>query len=194
MNEDVLTSIREILEPMAITVNVRGDGPGLGCRLVELAPVMAFPIAGHELKTETETCEKVAANFWEQLDGRRLSHLVLVGRADRMPFGDARYGGNRGLAQARASWVHECLRRNPPGTEAKHPAGHILDVLENRTMLLSAGPLHVPACRADADCDPDGRARDRGVDLFACLDEPTPQAVEPAADDARTGSGIHEGA
>ena len=198
ISEEVVARIRDALASVAITVDVEGGGSATaGCRLLELRPVTGFPIEEHEpsapnctLSSEDAAmeppacaaprqsrCEAVAASFWEQLNGRGLGHLVLIGRADRMPFDNVRYGGNRGLAQARAKWVHDCLRRELP-REAAGVAQlqRIVDVLENRTMLLSAGPLHVPACHADVDCDTKTRSRDRGVDLFACLDEPVPAA------------------
>ena len=90
---------------------------------------------------------------------------MLLGRADRNAFADPAYGGNRGLAQARARWVLEKLRDGfgevPP----------IAEVLDRRTMLIGTGPLNVPAdCpHDDPDCDDLKRSADRSVDLFACV-------------------------
>ena len=150
-----------------------------GCRVEQLTSMDFFPNKKHE---HPKQCEGVAEQFEKDLNKRRLSHLVLVGRADRMPFDDVRYGGNRGLAQARAKWMHGCLR-----DRFDNRAGNLAEVLEKRTMLLSAGPLHAPACSeegADPDCDEEERGSDRGVDVFACLhpsEAPPAQPPAPAA-------------
>lgn len=190
LSEDVVASLREALASVSVTVNVQDDGSGANaCHLLQLAPVRGFPIEEHEPRApgyegiglehpaaveaqdSQRICEYVATTFWEQLKGHPLSHLVLIGRADRMPFENARYGGNRGLAQARANWVHQCLRRELPKlTNDTATVGRIVDVLDNPTMLLSAGPLHVPACHSDENCDAKARSLDRGVDVFACLE------------------------
>ena len=170
VSEDVLKSIGQVLESLDVTVSVQGEETGRGCRIEQLTPLVEFPEAEHI--PMDANCQNVAAEFLDQVGDRGLSHLVLVGRADRVPFADPRYGGNRGLAQARARWVHECLRRELPNRAAgPEHLREVFDVLENRTMLLSAGPLHVPACWAGKDCDPEVRQRDRSVDLFACLED-----------------------
>ncbi len=208
ISEEFIARIREALGSVVVTVNVQeGDGRDgpvtTGCRLFQLASVGSFPVGKHELREPSHTraglddgaavgeegsararpprCREVADGFLEQLDGRPLSHLFLIGRTDRMPFADRRYDGNRGLAQARASWVHNCLRDELP-RRGPAASNHVLEVLKNRTVLLSAGPLHVPACDGDEHCDRETRSRDRSVDVFACLGErSTVSAESPGA-------------
>ena len=178
--------IGQLSPPIEVTVTNSGGGvDGVGhCQLAEFAPVRGFPVGGHEPKTAGGPlgCGAVATGFLQELGGRRLGHLVLVGRADRMPLvgaEGARYGGNRGLAQARAAWVRDCLRQELPLRMDAGRSAHLVDVLENRTILLGGGPLHVPACCEGPKCDPESRHRDRSVDLFACLNDSAPLAVAP---------------
>ncbi len=90
----------------------------------------------------------------------QLKALVLLGRADRRPFSDAEYGGNRGLAEARARTVWEKFRKYP----------HLPEVLDRRTMLIGTGPLNVPRPeKITGPNDDQMRRADRGVDVFACL-------------------------
>ena len=191
----------DALASSSVTVNVWGSGTADAnpCRLRKLATIRGFPVANHVptalackgtgsenaavsgLDNKDCPCRRVAASVLNQLSGRPLSHLIFVGRADRMPFADVSYGGNRGLAQARAKWVHSCLRDELLGRAADSAEGErIVEALENRTLLLSAGPLEVPApCTAGEDCDTVARCKDRSVDVFACLEEPSWLGVKP---------------
>lgn len=213
VSEEVMVQIREALP--AIVVNVRaGDSSTGACRWVRLHRITGFPPADHRLLTvegeeaegeemdckpvasdskkkltaegEETACRRVASDFRRKLNGRRLDGLVLIGRADRMPFSNAQYGGNRGLAQARAKWVHDCLLSEPSAASTANGCKHVRDVLKNGTALVTGGPLHVPACTVDQKCDEDARCRDRSVDLFACLAESVESETEVATKETAT--------
>ena len=138
---------------------------GEACEMEWAGRVCGF---GERQADETEAADQLAtsmARVKERMGdwaaAGRLKGLVLLGRADRTGFAGPEYGGNRGLAQARARWVMEQLG-SIDGIE---------DVLSRRTILTSSGPLNVPVhCpEHNADCDSQARSRDRSVDLFACL-------------------------
>ena len=175
VSKDVMADLRAALASIEIDLEVGGGGSG-GCQLADLGPVGGFEVGEHWLRDEAAACGEVRLNVERQLDERVPSHLILVGRADRTPFRSPRYGGNRGLAQARAKWVHRCLLGELPHSagRAARPLPRIDPVLKHRTVLLSAGPLNVPACPEDGDCrDAEARADDRSVDVFACLANPS---------------------
>lgn len=99
------------------------------------------------------------------LDGNgRLMWLVLIGRTDRETYLSSAYGGNRGLASARALWVQKALSKE------LQDSPNIRDLLEKRTIPIGSGPLHVPKQCPDDNpmCDAPERRRDRGVDIYAC--------------------------
>ena len=79
-----------------------------------------------------------------------------------MPFASPEYGGNSGLAQARAAWLHEKLRQADFAIDQ--------DVLDKRTILLASGPQNVPQCVGTSCDDGSQRREDRSVEVFACWD------------------------
>ena len=112
----------------------------------------------------TDSFQDVVGNLKSVGSGRQLNWMVLLGRSDPLPFGKPQYGGNWGLAPARAREVHKQLRASLGNV------GNHAEVLDQRTMLIGTGPLNVPlddSCISDPDCD--ARKRDRGVDVFACV-------------------------
>ena len=157
-------------------------GGGKVCHMRRVVRICGFPVAEHRLlpqksnnsPTERALNERAWASFkharkeisrWAASGD--LTQLLLIGRADRHRFRNEEYGSNRGLAQARAKWVRDKLIRE------NQDAG-VADNLASRTVVLSAGPLHVPAeCKSEDACDDAyQRWRDRSVDIFACLTGP----------------------
>lgn len=137
------------------------------CQLAWVGRVCGFGVAEVDEHDADDLLEssfgsvKTRIKAWGDEGG--LKWLALVGRADRMAFIDQGYGGNRGLAQARARWVHGELGK-------LEGAPVVADVLKARTLVISAGPLNVPCVADGANCDDtDVRLRDRSVDVYACV-------------------------
>ena len=95
--------------------------------------------------------------FFGRMDGRFTNQqLLLIGRVDITQLTDEKrkpYGSNSGLAQARAKWILEKLKKRFPEHQS---------TLE-RTILLSAGPLHTGEEATEIN-----RAKDRSVEVWAC--------------------------
>ena len=144
---------------------VRGDA----CEMQWVGRVCGFEVRESDDTAADESLNKSLEEAkhqlgsWGEHDG--LKWLMLLGRADRTAFADQTFGGDRGLAQARARWLLEELRN------AFRDVPHIAEVLDRRTMLIGTGPLNVPANCSwdDPDCDDRQRRGDRSVDLFACV-------------------------
>lgn len=102
--------------------------------------------------------------------------LMLIGRADITPLSEEKreyYGSNNGLAQSRAKWVRDKLVKQASNDSEKK-------ALRERTILLSAGPLHVGQGGKDPT-EIENRAKDRSVEVWACGD-PKPEQASPSKD------------
>ena len=134
----------------------------------EVATLWPFPKENHELfggkeerKKREEKQERLARLIQKMRDhfddNHILQQLILIGRVDktRLRWGKRHfYGSNEGLAQARAKWLLDEMKARLP-----EQAGN----LEQATILLSAGPLHVGQEVSD-----DEREKDRTVEVYAC--------------------------
>ena len=141
---------------------VNATGLTHGCRLKLIGRVEGFPVGKDRWKKGNPSMAQLKKHVAAHAAGGRLDALILIGRADRVPLGgelSGKYGSNAGLAQARAKWVSRELR-------------HAARVGMPTAILLSAGPLNVPAKNCDTgddDCDAKYREKDRSVEVFACL-------------------------
>ena len=111
----------------------------------------------------------------ERFKDKTLWQLMLLGRVDikqLSPEERKAYGSNNGLAQARAKWVLEKLTEEFP--EYKNAF--------ERSILLSAGPLHVRGEASEMN-----QAKDRSVEVWACwTPKPKPQSVDSSTDSPET--------
>ncbi len=149
------------------------------CLFERVGKVTGFKPGCH-MCDESDKCS-CALDGWSELEGAlrrrgaRLSQLLLIGRADRIPFDSPRYGGNSGLAQARAAWLHEKLRHIDSSVDQ--------DVFDKRTILLASGPLNVPCDDTECKHDQSQRREDRSVEVFACWGPKPPQSPRATSRD-----------
>lgn len=123
---------------------------------------------GNEPPCELDTPNESVNDSCFPFEAKTLQQLMLIGRVDVTPLNKkrrGRYGSNNGLAQSRAKWVRDELVK-----ELKSKWG--LDepeerALLERTILLSAGPLHVDT--NDKKFVPEEeRKLDRSVEVWVC--------------------------
>ena len=130
----------------------------------KVATIWPFRTGQHEIQEEKDKDAKERLNRLIEdkpfLSKANMFHqLMLIGRVDITQLNEQKredYGSNNGLAQARAKRVLDELAKKwaSNGTEK---------ALLERTILLSAGPLHVGKDVADTD-----RAKDRSVEVWVC--------------------------
>ncbi len=137
--------------------------------------IWPFPKEEHELKPNSDGQKQLDALFIEmeqKFVESTLGQLILVGRSDAKPVCKqtlALYGSSNGLAQGRAKWIWDELAKK--FTTPEQQKG-----LQDRTLLLSAGPLHVRGEASEMN-----RAKDRSVEVYACW---TPKESEQAGTSA----------
>lgn len=125
---------------------------------------------------ELVTLDQLIGNHRPLFEAGTLQQLMLIGRVDITQLDENQreyYGSNNGLAQSRAKWVLDKLVKKLGLTDSKKEAA-----LRERTILLSAGPLHVgrSALKTDGAKNPEkeqwvseiDRAKDRSVEVWAC--------------------------
>ena len=134
----------------------------------KVATIWPFRTGQHKIREEIEKDKAAKKRLGELIKDNPLlskangfQQLMLVGRVDITPLNDEtrrRYGSNNGLAQARAKWVWDELVK-----EWRLADSEKKEALRERTILLSAGPLHVGENVEETD-----RAKDRSVEVWAC--------------------------
>ena len=125
---------------------------------------------------ELVTLDRLIGDHRSLFEAGTLQQLMLVGRVDIKHLDENQrkyYGSNNGLAQSRAKWVLDKLVKKLELTDLKKEAA-----LRERTILLSAGPLHVgkKALETDGAKAPEkeqkvseiDRAKDRSVEVWVC--------------------------
>lgn len=116
-----------------------------------------------ESPSELVILDKLLHDLDSLFEAGTLQQLMLVGRVDITQLDENQrkyYGSNNGLAQARAKRVLDELVEKWASNNTEKKA------LLERTILLSAGPLHVGQGEEDpTDTD---RAKDRSVEVWAC--------------------------
>ena len=125
---------------------------------------------------ELVTLDRLIGDHRSLFEAGTLQQLMLVGRVDIKQLDENQrkyYGSNNGLAQSRAKWVLDKLVKKLELTDLKKEAA-----LRERTILLSAGPLHVgkKALETDGAKAPEkeqkvseiDRAKDRSVEVWVC--------------------------
>ena len=130
----------------------------------KVATIGPFPIGEHD-KLTPKKFESELVTPYQLIHARRSlfeagtpRQLMLIGRVDITQLNDQKredYGSNNGLAQARAKWVWEKLVKKLDKPEK--------DALRERTIFLSAGPLHV-----GKNVEETNRAKDRSVEVWVC--------------------------
>lgn len=126
---------------------------------------------GKETSSELVIPDQLTRYRRSLFEAGTLQQLMLIGRVDITQLDENQrkyYGSNNGLAQARAKWVLDELveKWELNGTEKAA-------ALRERTILLSAGPLHVQT--NDKTIVPEEeRKLDRSVEVWACGD-PKPE-------------------
>lgn len=142
---------------------------GLGWEKV--ATIGPFPVGEHD-KLMPKKFESELVTPYQLIHARRSlfeagtpRQLMLIGRVDITPLNKNQgkyYGSNNGLAQSRAKWVLDKLVKKLGLTDSKKAAA-----LRERTILLSAGPLHVGQGEEDPT-EIKNRAKDRSVEVWVC--------------------------
>ena len=139
----------------------------------KVTTIWPFPKEEHELEQNSDGQKQLNALFIEmekKFAESTLGQLILVGRSDARPVCKqtlALYGSSSGLAQGRAKWIWDELVKKFTTPEQKK-------ALQERTLLLSAGPLYVRGEASEMN-----RAKDRSVEVWACW---TPKPTSPSAD------------
>lgn len=121
---------------------------------------------GNEPPSELVIPDELLRDLGSLFEAGTLQQLMLIGRVDITPLNDEtrrRYGSNNGLAQARAKRVWDGLVEKWKLDEPEKLDEPKKKALLERTILLSAGPLHVGKDVEDTD-----RAKDRSVEVWAC--------------------------
>ena len=148
----------------------------------KVTTIWPFPKEEHELKPNSDGQKQLNdlfADMEQKFAESTLGQLILVGRSDAKPVCKqtlALYGSGNGLAQGRAKWIWDELVKKFTTPEQQK-------ALQDRTLLLSAGPLHVRGEASEMN-----RAKDRTVEVYACW-TPKPkseQAEAPPAPAATT--------
>lgn len=141
----------------------------------KVATIGTFQTGEHKLLERTEKEEGAKQYLSKRIDrnlflskANVFQQLMLVGRVDITPLNEKtrrRYGSNNGLAQARAKWVLDELVEKWELNNTEKAAA-----LRERTILLSAGPLHVGGkdSEKEQEVSEKDRAKDRSVEVWAC--------------------------
>ena len=143
----------------------------------KVTTIWPFPKEEHELEQNSDGQKKLNRLFTEmeeKFGASTLGQFILVGRSDARPVCKqtlALYGSSNGLAQGRAKWIWDELVKKFTTSEQQK-------ALHDRTLLLSAGPLHVRDEASEMN-----RAKDRAVEVYACWTpkepDPTSASAEP---------------
>ena len=152
----IVTAIQEL----DIPPKVQSDCASGWDKVTAIGP---FRKEEHELLERGEELAPFITQIKRYFENKTLQQLMLVGRSDVTPLCKrtlALYGSNSGLAQARAKWILDELKKKFPKQKEK---------LE-RTILLSAGPRYVRDEATEIN-----RAKDRTVEVYACW---TPKDAE----------------
>ena len=119
---------------------------------------------GKETPSELVILDQLTRYRHSLFEAGTLQQLMLIGRVDITQLDEDQrkyYGSNNGLAQARAKWVLDELVEKWELNNTEKAAA-----LRERTILLSAGPLHVG--QGEEDPTDTNRAKDRSVEVWAC--------------------------
>ena len=118
---------------------------------------------GNEPPSELVIPDELLRDLRSLFEAGTLQQLMLVGRVDITQLDENQrkyYGSNNGLAQARAKRVLDELVEKWASNNTEKKA------LLERTILLSAGPLHVG--QGEEYPTDTERAKDRSVEVWAC--------------------------
>ena len=124
---------------------------------------------GNEPPCELVTPNEFVNDSCFPFEAKTLQQLMLIGRVDVTPLNEerrGRYGSNNGLAQARAKWVRDELVEKLK-TKWKLDDPEKKEALRERTILLSAGPLHV-GTNDKKSVPEEERKLDRSVEVWVC--------------------------
>ena len=158
--EDNTKKIVTAIQELDIPPKVQSDCASGWDKVAAIGP---FRKEEHELLERGEELAPFITQIKRYFENKTLQQLMLVGRSDVTPLCKrtlALYGSNSGLAQARAKWILDELKKKFPKQKEK---------LE-RTILLSAGPRYVRDEATEIN-----RAKDRTVEVYACW---TPKDAE----------------